>query len=431
MAITILDQPTANVFQSVGNPIELLLSSNQTGQSNYKFNVRIYYDPGGANTLLATLKYDILPGTTQALVNIAPIIQSKIAENITNLRTSASGVKNETTKWHTANVVVNDFYGAIPVMISSGSATSNTILDFNGALKYLGWAKGDLANYRITGGGGQDLTKKLLTNFANGISVSHVTVQAAPATYFRNGYNIKKVNSSQLSQIAWLWQGTGGTNSAIEMAVHKTDFSAVLVKSSTLASVQALQSLNVGVDALIALGGTFANITSAYTWIQLSVWNATVQLSQTYLFEIDWTPCAKFETFQIHWLNRYGGWDSWVFNKRSRHATDIKRNEYNPTRIPIASNLINHNTYDITGRNNIIQTKETYQLNSGLLRAWELTGLEDLLTSPSVYWNSSDGFINIVPMNPNVHEHKTNTVDKLFNMSFEFEIDNQDIRQLP
>ena len=69
MAITILDQPSANVFQSVGNPIELLLSSNQTAQSNYKFLVRIYYDPSGVNLLLATLKYDILPGTTQAIVN--------------------------------------------------------------------------------------------------------------------------------------------------------------------------------------------------------------------------------------------------------------------------------------------------------------------------------------------------------------------------
>ena len=57
--------------------------------------------------------------------------------------------------------------------------------------------------------------------------------------------------------------------------------------------------------------------------------------------------------------------------------------------------------------------------------------MEDLITSPSVYWNSADGFINIAIKDPNVFEHKTNTVDKLFNLSFAFEIDNQDIRQLP
>ena len=60
MAITIQDQPTANTFYSVGNPIELLVSSNQTAQTNFKFNVRVYYDPAGANTLLATLKLSLI-----------------------------------------------------------------------------------------------------------------------------------------------------------------------------------------------------------------------------------------------------------------------------------------------------------------------------------------------------------------------------------
>jgi hypothetical protein len=46
-----------------------------------------------------------------------------------------------------------------------------------------------------------------------------------------------------------------------------------------------------------------------------------------------------------------------------------------------------------------------------------------------VYWNSADGFVNITVKDPNVFEHKTNTVDKLFNLSFSFEIDNQDRRQ--
>ena len=79
----------------------------------------------------------------------------------------------------------------------------------------------------------------------------------------------------------------------------------------------------------------------------------------------------------------------------------------------------------------MVSTKETYLVNSDNLRAWELEGLEDLITSPLVYWNSSDGFVNISIKNPNSFEHKTNTIDKVFHLAFEFEIDNQDIRQLP
>ena len=425
MAITILDQPSANVFQSVGNPIELLLSSNQTAQSNYKFLVRVYYDPSGVNLLLATLKYDILPGTTQAIVNTSPIIQSKITEGIVNLRTSASGIKNETTKWHKANVVVNDFYGAIPAMVASGSATSNSLLYWNGSLKYLGWVRGDLTSYRLDSASvANTLTQKILTGFDNGTATLQSTVVASPSTYF-NG-NVKAMNSTQLSQLSYLWQGTGGTNSKVTIYAYKTDFSSSISITTSLASVQALQSLNFGKDALIALG---LAVDSTYTWLSLAVTNNTYQLTKTYLFSLDWSPCSTYETFEIHWLNRYGGWDSWIFDKRSKHGTEIMRREYNPTRIPIANNLINHNIYDVTGKNNLIQTKERYSLNSRNLKGWELSGLEDLITSPSVYWNSADGFINIVPMDPNMFEHKTNTVNKIFNLSFDFEIDNQDIRQ--
>jgi len=430
MAITIQDQPSANVFQSVGNPIELLISSNNTTQPNFKFYVSIYYDPTGTNTLLAVLKYDIIPSTTQALVNISQIAASRIAENITNLRTSASGIKNETTKFHKVNVICQDFYGTIPAVVASGSATSNTLLYFNGALKYQGWVNDDLDLYKIASASVADtLTQKILTGFDNGIPTLQTTVNAGLSTYFKGSNNIRKIKSSQLAQLNYLWQGTGGTNSKVSLFAYKTDLSASITVVPSLASVQGLQSLNFGTAALIALGGTMAGLDSTYTYLSLAVTNNTYQLTQTYLFEIEWTDCSRYESYEIHWLNRYGGWDSWVFNKRSRHTTEIERQSYNPTFLPISGSTIVRNSYDITGKNFIVSTKETYTVNSDILKGWELSGLEDLITSPLVYWNSADGFINIAIKDPNIFEHKTNTVDKLFNLSFSFEIDNQDRRQ--
>jgi hypothetical protein len=430
MAITIQDQPSANVFQSVGNPIELLISSNNTAQPNFKFYVSIYYEPSGVNTLLAVLKYDLIPSTTQALVNISQIASSKIAENIINLRTSASGIKNETLKFHRVNVICQDYYGTIPAVVASGSATSNTLLYFNGALKYQGWVNDDLDLYKIASASlANTLTQKILTGFDNGIPTLQTTVNASLATYFKGSNNIRKIKSSQLAQLSYLWQGTGGTNSKVSLFAYKTDLSASITVVPSLASVQGLQSLNFGSAALIALGGTMAGLNSTYTFLSLAVTNNTYQLTQTYLFEIEWTDCSRFESYEIHWLNRYGGWDSWVFNKRSRHTTEIERQSYNPTFLPISGSSIVRNSYDITGKNFIVSTKESYIVNSDNLKQWELEGLEDLITSPMVYWKSANGFVNISVKDPNVFEHKTNTVDKLFNLSFSFEIDNQDRRQ--
>jgi hypothetical protein len=426
MAITIQDQPAASTFYSVGNPIELLISSTLTASSNFKLSVDVYSP--ASTTLLANLKYDIVPSTTQVLADVHQILKSKINENITNLRTSATGVKNESLKHFTANVKATEYLGNPPALISSGITTSNTFSIFNGALKYLGWVKGDITKYRINSGAGADtLTQKFLTGFDNFAGVTEAAVIAAPATYFKGSFNARKLNAAQLAQSNWLWQGASGGNAVATMGAYKEDLTGLIQNTKSLTSVHALMSMNFGTAALIA--GGWAALNSTFKYLHITLKTDSVQVAGVYLFEIDWSPCSRFDSYEIHWLNRYGGWDSWVFDKRTRKATEIDRRAFNPTSLPISGSGIVHNIYDIKGKNFVVSTKERYLVNSRYLKGWELTGLEDLITSPLVYWNSPDGFINIVVNNPTTFEHKTNTVDKLFNLQFEFEIDNQDIRQ--
>ena len=425
MAITIQDQPAASTFYSVGNPIELLISSTLTASSNFKLSVDVYSP--ASTTLLANLKYDVIPSTTQILADVHQILKSKISENITNLRTSATGIKNESLKHFTANVKATEYLGNPPALISSGITTSNTFSMFNGALKYLGWVKGDITKYRINSGAGDDtLTQRFLTGFSNYASVYKGTILGDYATYFKGSYNVKKINYNQLMQMNWLWQGSGGTNAEFNVYAIE-EGGGYITNTKTLTSVHALMSMNFGVAALVA--GGFSTLVSPYKYLMVYLDNVGNQLTATYLFEIDWSPCSRFDSYEIHWLNRYGGWDSWVFDKRTRKATEIDRRAFNPTSLPISGSSIVHNIYDIKGKDFVVSTKERYLVNSQYLKGWELTGLEDLITSPLVYWNSPDGFINIVVNNPTTFEHKTNTVDKLFNLQFEFEIDNQDLRQ--
>lgn len=432
MAITIQQQPytTYNYIRPVGNPIEFLVSSSLSTAPNFKIEVKVY-SPDTDATPIATLRYDIIPSTTQILFDARQILQSKITEGITNLRTSATGIKNETTKYKTAKVTFGESYGAIPSV--TGSPTASNVFGFsNSGLKYQGWSVGDWLDYQLnTSVGANTLTQRLLTGFNNMVQATDAQVSSAPSTYFGGGYNVRKITSSQLVQMMWNWVGSGGSYAVSQFAYFKSDFSLHFSYSSSIASAQMVASQNIGTAAMLAIGSgsiLSLNSTDKYFYICLKQ-SAGYQLSGTYLFEIDWTPCSKFETFEIHWLNRYGGWDSWVFNKRSRHTTEIERQSYNPTFLPISGSTIVRNSYDITGKNFIVSTKESYTLNSDILKQWELDGLEDLITSPMVYWNSANGFVNISIKDPNVFEHKTNTVDKLFNLSFSFEIDNQDRRQ--
>jgi hypothetical protein len=433
MAITIQQQPFTSgtsYFFPVGNPIEFLVSSSLSTAPNFKIEVKVY-SPDTDATPIATLRYDIIPSTTQILFDARQILQSKITEGITNLRTSATGIKYETTKYKTAKVTFGESYGAIPSV--TGSPTSSGVFNFyNGFFKYQGWAANDWQDYNLNSGTGTNQFNKLLTGFDNGVSATDAAVSAAPATYFKGGYNVKKINYNQLTQIQWLWKGASGSFSIAQFAFFTEAPALSFSYSTSVTSVASMQSMNIGTAALLAIGsGTILGLDSneKYFYVCIKTGGAGYQLSKCYLYEIDWTPCSKFETFEIHWLNRYGGWDSWIFNKRSRHTTEIERQSYNPTFLPISGSTIVRNSYDITGKNFIVSTKESYTLNSDILKQWELDGLEDLITSPMVYWNSPDGFVNITVKDPNVFEHKTNTVDKLFNLSFSFEIDNQDRRQ--
>jgi hypothetical protein len=418
-------------FYPVGNPIEFLVSSTLSTAPNFKIEIKVY-SPDTDSTPIATLRYDIIPSTTQVLFDARKILQSKITEGIVNLRTGVSGIKNETTKYKTAKVTFGESYGTIPSVTGSPTA-SNVLYYYNGSFKYKGWAANDWSKYELDSGlGTNELTKKVLTGFANNVAVTDGTVTADPATYFGGAYNVRKITSTQLAQLSWLWRGSSGTYIKTQFAFFKSDFSFDFSGSTTLSSATMMASLNIGFPQLLGIGGAaFSNLTSADKYFYMCVKTNTYHMTGCYLFEIDWSPCSKYDSYEIHWLNRVGGWDSWIFNKRSRHATEITRQGYNPTFLPISGSSIVRNSYDITGRNFVVSTKETYLLNSSFLKAWELEGLEDLITSPSVYWNSSDGFVNISIKDPNIFEHKTNSIDKLFNISFAFEIDNQDIRQQP
>ena len=432
MALTLDVEPTLQ-FTSVGNPIEYLISSTNTAQPNFKFDVRVYYDPAGTNTLLAALKYDVLPNTTKALVDISRIVQSQIVEDITNLRTSATGIKNETTRLKYVKVTFQEYYGTIPV--TAGGVTSSSNLPIvNQAYKKQQWVKsGEVAKYNIPAAPGSDsLTGRLLTGFSNYVAATDATINAAPSTYFGGNYNVRKVNSDQLQQIMFNWYGTGGTNKRVQFAYFTSAMALSFSYNRAITSATCPTSINIGTAAMIAIGsGAITGLDSTHKYFYACIKNDTNQLTAAYLYEIDWSPCSRFTTYEIHWLNRFGGWDSWVFDKLSSHVSNIERKEYNQYTSPVSSSSIVHGSYELQGRNFVVNTKEQYEVRSKYLREWELQGLEHLITSPQVYWNSPDGFIPITIQNPNTFEHKTNTVDKLFNLQFSFEVDNQDYRQMP
>jgi hypothetical protein len=418
MSVTILQQPATPNILSVINPIEFLISSNNSALANFKFQVSVYYDPAGANTLLAQLRYDIIPSTTKALVDVSRILQSRIAENITTLNSQTTVMTKETTKLHKANVVFQDYFGTIPAA-SGSTTTSNTIYFYNGAFTYREFVKDYIAKYRLSlNAVSNQLDYKILTSFNNFAEQTQATVAASGLTFFKSNYT-RVVKYGQFVQFNFLWHNASqGANMTVNQ-VTNAGVSTSLFSGSIVAAIQYVSKL------LLVTG-----LADDIKYLTMAIRDSSYQVTGTYLFEIDKT-CSRFDSYELHWLNRLGGWDSWVFDKRSQHNIEIIRKQYNPTFSPVSGNSIVRNTFDATNKNFVVSTKERYRLTSNYLNQNDLDGLQDLICSPLVYWRNGNDFISIAISNPETFEFKKNNVDKNFVLNVEFEIDNQDIRQLP
>jgi hypothetical protein len=73
-------------------------------------------------------------------------------------------------------------------------------------------------------------------------------------------------------------------------------------------------------------------------------------------------------------------------------------------------------------------TSESYNLNSRLLQDFEVSGLEDLVTSPEVYWRSDAGFVS-VNVSGRTYQHAKSENGLVYSLALDMVIDNSDERQ--
>ena len=151
--------------------------------------------------------------------------------------------------------------------------------------------------------------------------------------------------------------------------------------------------------------------------------------SNTYTVNID-TMCSKFSRYVLHFLNTYGNWDSFTFNKLSRYNTEKDSDMFK--KIPYSLNSVNKYTYDKSVNdtvvyNTVLTNKMT--LNCELINEAKAVWLWDLLTSPDIKLENSSGDIISVKCTNKNYESKKKVNDKIFNITIEIENSLQDTRQ--
>lgn len=132
-----------------------------------------------------------------------------------------------------------------------------------------------------------------------------------------------------------------------------------------------------------------------------------------------WAPYA----YTVQWLNEYGGYDSWQFNRMNRTTGSINQTKIKQT----YGNVTSTGTYDLeTWDRGIAQqytaSQDNIQLSTDFLRDYDVVYLKGLWKSPIVYLTNLQTGVQVaatVVGDPYVTQRVIN--DKIFSVSMNFE----------
>jgi hypothetical protein len=157
--------------------------------------------------------------------------------------------------------------------------------------------------------------------------------------------------------------------------------------------------------------GNFTTSTTTYT---VAIGSRT--------FVVNIICSGLYKNYNVHFLNKWGGYESMMFNKVSRKTYDVERKTFKQLPYRVSSSgavtvLSNYTMYKQTtqfaGR-----FREKLRLNTDWLTDAEYQWLAQLITSPEVYIED-EGELYPVIMTANNYEFKEHIVDGLINLMIE------------
>jgi hypothetical protein len=135
---------------------------------------------------------------------------------------------------------------------------------------------------------------------------------------------------------------------------------------------------------------SLGNIGSYYQLRLFSTTGSTLGLSEK-IYQ-DPTPCKRFQNYRIKWLNEFGAWEYFTFNRVSTAKSSIERDRYKITRGRISDNQYREPDNDRGYKNLNIKETNTISLSSDWILEDAGMWLQSLFTSPEVYLLNPENF---------------------------------------
>ena len=422
MAITIQDQPTTTIPEPSFAPIQYLASSSNSTESGFKVIASIFVDPSGANTKVSTMQLNTIPNATQVIASIQNIVQSFVSSSYSVLVGNTTDVAQSTLE--SFKVTFQEYYNGA---LQGSAVDSNIFSSWNSSPKYIEYANlsDDTKEY---------WSWSIENKYTASISVGVKTFlngfgQEDKWFGFTKADNFLKLRATQKYQASWLLRSGVADTTQVWLKTFDSSLNALQTVNLSTSNAAGLYTLDVGAAELASHSWSTAVSMTGVAYYVIAIYSVEDDsfLTKSLLFEIE--DCSlDYTDYELHWLNRYGAYDSYTFTGKSNQTTSIKKTFAKYDTKTISGTSIKNNTYAQRKRAFNTALKDDYKLNSRLIRDFEVEGLEDLFSSPEVYWLDGSNFVSVNVVG-NTYEHAKSENGKVYSLAVQMEIDNSDTRQ--
>lgn len=397
MAITIQQSPS--LVAPAFNELFFLLTTTNSGQPNFKF---ICYVKNSSGTVIAKVKKPCEPSTTKAFFDVGRIIEQYVSYDFSLASPTIQACANSYT---TFTCEFAEEYGTTPAE-QTVSATSSTHYIWNAALPAR-----EMANY------------------------SSETYLIAPLIYGR--FLTESTIPTTLNTKGFIYCLHDLGNYSNTIVVTAKNSAGTTIQTSTITytpsplnyttRMQRLPSHPITLNSLA--NGSISKTSSGLDIIPSTTAMYTISWgAATMTFKVQTASCNN--SISVYWLNKYGGFDSFVFDGRNLKSHDITKKTYTKERAFISGSSVDIATSNAGSVQHYTSIQDKIKLNSGRwLMDYESTYLQSLFTSPVVFAEISGSLYRVNVLN-NSFEEKLNNFDDLVSYEFDiqFSIDNRSQR---
>lgn len=356
-------------------------ANNATTYPNFKYIADVYVN----GTMVSRLKIVPDPVNHFGVFNVGNIVRNYVNSNFTapNFGAILADVFDNWSAF--VEVKFGNEFGVTPVL------TTNLLVSggLNAPNYYTGRLVGAFENISPYYGNIAS-SRPLRTNYMSGTTKTLIP-------YFSNDANLDIVVSAYTSAgtyISGITISIGATDPNKMYIFNLSKYNISLWYPAVLPSNTAYYTVN------------FQNSDPPGTWQDL-----------TYRFDIVCEP--RYQQYTLHFLNRFGGYESYSFSKVSKRAIDIQRKDFTKLKYTIDINgdmqysngqVMNDDSVTYFGN-----FKERLDLNCDWLTQDQLTWLSELVKSPQVYIEEN-GYLVPFKITDQTFEYKQMASDRHFNL---------------